>query len=74
MPSIDFALISCRSCGHYRKIQPEKLYLPGSFEFPQLQPLDCPLCGGRMFPCPEFGAPSWNRGLFPMSADVEWMA
>lgn len=76
-PSINFVVIYCSQCAEVRKIAPERLYEPGSFEFPKLRPIACPLCGhGRMQPAPEYGSPSWpGRSVFPMSAEsAEWMA
>jgi hypothetical protein len=75
MPSVDFLLVYCTSCGEQRKIKPERAYEQGAFEWPQLRALECPLCKGRMKPMPEYGSYSttWPEGFWPMSSDVRWM-
>jgi hypothetical protein len=73
MPPVNYAFVYCTSCGTARKIAPEKVYEPGSFEFPRLKTLSCPSCQGRMKVAPEYGSPTWADSTLRFGSDIEWM-
>ena len=74
MPSINYVLLYCAQCRTARKIEPERVYENGAFEFPRLRALKCPSCKGPMKRVPEYGEPGLTHGVYPMSSDAEWMA
>jgi hypothetical protein len=80
MPSVNWVLIYCTSCGERRKIAPERVYelrKMGELEWTQPRALECPIptCKGRMLSAPEYGEPLLvAQGFWPMSSDAEWMA
>ncbi len=75
-PAINYVLIYCSQCAEVRKIQPERAYEPGLFEFPRLRTIECPLCKGRMRLAAEYGAPAVASAPFPAwdAGDIAWMA
>lgn len=79
MPSIDYVLLYCATCGEQRKIAPEKAYEPrkhGDLEWSQFRDLRCPIstCTGTMKRAPEYQEPTIMQGFVPTGGDVAWMS
>jgi len=80
MPSVNYVLIYCTSCGEPRKIAPERVYelrKMGGLEWAEMRAVKCPIptCTGSMRRAPEYQEPMYSgQAFWPMSGDVEWMA